>query len=252
MRDAKAWFWILLDIFLGVLVISAVCFGMPALIHFNNSLATSRTITVSAEGKTTASPDIAETSFSVVSQGQNPATLSQNNIDKMNAVLQFVSAQGIAQADIKTTAYDLQPNYQWDKNTQRNYINGYTLTQTVSVKIRDLAKVADVLGGLAPLGVNQIGGVNFTIDNDEAVLALARADAFAKAEAKAQSMAAAAGVSLGIVVNVSENGVVPFPYYADKTVYGMGGGVAASAPAPSIQPGTQDVTDNVTITYALR
>jgi uncharacterized protein len=249
MKDAKGWFWLLLDIFLGILVVSSVLFGMPALVQFNNSLFASRTITVSAEGKTTATPDIAETSFSVVTQGQNPATLSTNNADKMNAVLQFVSSQGIAQADVKTTAYDLQPNYQWDKNTQRNFIDGYTLTQTVDIKIRDLNKVADILGGLAPLGVNQIGGVNFTIDNDEPVIALARADAFAKAEAKALSMARAAGVSLGQVINVQENSAVPFPYYADKAVYGMGAGVPSAA--PSIQPGTQDITDNVTITYSL-
>lgn len=253
MNSAKAWFWILLDAFLVVLVVSAVCFGMPALQRFNNSLAASRTITVSAQGMTTASPDTADISFSVLSQGQDPQSLSANNTQKMNAVLQFVSSQNIASSDIQTTAYDLEPNYQYDKVSQKNIINGYTLTQTVTVKIRNLNNVATVLGGLAPLGVNEIGGVTFTIDDDTAVVAAARADAFAKAETKAQSMAQEAGVSLGQVVNVSENSVVPFPYYANTMSYGAtAGGVAASVPAPSIQPGSQQVTDNISITYSLR
>src|SRR5690348_4534061 len=122
MNGAKNWFWILLDVFLGVLVISAVVFGMPLLQRVSNSIAAGRTLTVSAQGKTTASPDTALISFSVMTQGQNPDSLATNNTKKMNAVLDFVSSQGIASADIKTTSYDLQPNYQWEdrKSTRLN------------------------------------------------------------------------------------------------------------------------------------
>ena len=108
---------------------------------------------------TTATPDLAEITFSVVSTGQNPQTLQTNNTNKMNAALQFLASQNIATSDIATTGYDLEPAYNYDNTTQSNYITGYTLTQTVTVKIHDLTNVATVLGGLAPLGVNQIGGV---------------------------------------------------------------------------------------------
>jgi uncharacterized protein YggE len=252
MNNAKTWFWILLDVLIAVLVVNVLFFVMPLLQHVSNGFYPARTITVSADGKTTASPDLAETSFSVVSQGSNPETLSTNNNDKMTAVIQFVKAQGIDEKDIKTTDYNLAPNYQYDKNTQRNFITGYTLTQTVQVKIRDLNKVATVLSGLAPLGVNQIGNINFTFDDPEKFLAVARADAFTKVQAKAQEMASGAGVALGRVISVGEYGNIPVPrpYFstADKAV-GMGG-VAAST--PTIQPGTQDVTDSITVTYELR
>ena len=182
-NSVKTWFWILLNVLIAVAIINVVFFVMPLLQRVSNGFYPARTITVSAEGKTTVSPDIAQISFSVVSQGQNPEALTTNNNDKMSAVIQFVKSQGIDAKDIKTTNYDLSPNYQWDKNTQRNFITGYTLTQTVLVKVRDLAKVATVVGGLAPLGVNQIGGINFTFDDPESFLAMARADAFTKAEA---------------------------------------------------------------------
>jgi uncharacterized protein YggE len=252
MTEAKNWFWVLLDAVLATLVIGVLGVGLPVLVQWAASMPPARTITVSAQGMTTATPDLAEITFSVVSQGQNPQTLETNNTSKMNAVLQFVSSQNIASSDITTTGYDLEPTYQYDNSTQRNFITGYTLTQTVTVKIHNLANVATVLGGLTPLGVNQIGGVNFTFNDSDEFVAVARADAMNKAEEKAVQMASEAGASLGEVVNVSENSIVPQPF----PVYAMASGAAMSVPAavstPNIQPGSQDVTDNVTITYALR
>lgn len=252
MEKQKFYFWALLNVLLVVAIVLAVFVGAPTLLAFRASYLPARTITVTAQGKTTATPDLAEISFSVLSQGANPQILSTNNTSKMNAVLQFISSQGITASDTATTAYDLEPNYQYDSTTQRQYITGYTLTQTVTVKIHDLTKVASVLGGLAPLGVNEIGGVNFTFNNEDDALAVARADAFTQAKAKAMEMASAAGVGLGEVVSVSESGNVPppLPYYA------MASGAASNASvpsiAPNIQPGTQDITDDVTITYALQ
>lgn len=251
MNGAKLWFWVWMDILLFVVVVTVVFFGLPALATYENSLTPVRTVTVTGEGMTTATPDLAEITFSVVSTGENPQTLSANNTSKMNAVLEFVSSQNIASSDIATTGYDLEPNYQYDNSTQTNYITGYTLTQTVMVKIHDLSNVAAVLGGLAPLGVNQIGGVTFTFNDPDTFLAIARADAITEAQAKAQQMASAAGVSLGEVVNVSENNIiVPGP----QPVFAMASGAAAGVGAenPNVQPGTQQVTDDVTITYALK
>ena len=238
------------DVLVGVAAIVLLLGVWPMLSRMSGSYAPAHTIMVSAQGKTTATPDLAEVSFSVVTQGKSPADLSNTNNDKMTAVMKFVKSQGIADEDAKTTAYDLQPNYQYDRNTQRNYIVGYTLTQTVEVKIHDLTKVASVLAGLAPLGVNQIGGVNFTFNDPDGITAIARADALAKAKAKAAEMAAEAGMSLGSVVNLSESN-----YFPMAKVYGMGGYAAAESVAPSLPPisaGTQDITDTVNVTYELK
>jgi len=251
MENGKKWFWILLDVFVAVAVINVVFFVMPMLQKIGDGYYPARTLTVSAEGKTTASPDLAEISFSVVTQGQNPNTLADNNNQKMNAVLTFVKSQGIADTDITTTNYDLSPNYQWDRNTQRNYITGYTLTQTVEVKARDLSKVAPVIGGLTPLGVNQVGGITFTFADEEKVLAAARADAFSKALAKAKEMAAEAGVSLGKAVSVAESNYIPVRPVSMVASAPLAAGGMQEITAPTIQPGTQDITDDVSITYQL-
>jgi len=243
----------LLDSLLAALIIGLLGVGLPVLVQWAASVPPARTIMVTAEGKTTATPDLAEVSFSVVSTGQNPQTLESNNTSKMNAALEFLGSQNIATSDIATTGYDLEPAYNYDNTTQRNYITGYTLTQTVTVKLHDLTNVATVLGGLTPLGVNQIGGVDFTFNDPDTFLAAARADAMNKAEAKAQQMASEAGASLGAVVNVSENGVIPQPYPVyNMTESSAAGAVPMAVSTPNIQPGSQDVTDNVTITYALR
>ncbi len=252
MNKEKFYFWVLLDVLLVVVIISAVFFGIPAFMALRASYPPSQTITVSAEGKTTATPDLAIVSFSVVSQGASPDILSTNNTSKMNAVLQFVAAQGIAASDTATTAYDLSPNYQYDNVTGRQYATGYTLTQTVTIKIHDLSKVATILGGLAPLGVNQIGGVTFTFNDQDAVVGPARADAIAKAKAKAMEMASEAGVSLGAVVSLSENSNVPLPFPSYNMASAGGASPSVAMVSPNIQPGSQDITDNVTITYALQ
>ncbi len=244
----KMLFWGLLDLLILVAVVNVVFFVMPALSNLGASFAPARTITVSAEGKTTVSPDTATISFSVMTQGKNPQDLSTNNTDKMNAAIEFLKSQGISEKDVKTTNYNLSPDYRYDQNTQRNYITGYTLTQTVSVKIHDFTKIAPVLAGLTPLGVNEIGGVNFTVDNPDALLSAARTDALKKAQTKAQEIASQSGARLGKIVSVSESGSVPpIRYFAQSA-----GAGAMSAPAvPTIEPGTQDLTLDEQITYAL-
>lgn len=248
---ARTWFWVLVNVFVVALIIFVLAGALPGALQYAASVTPAREVTVTAQGKATATPDLAEISFSVVSQGTSPQNLSNDNNTKMNAVMQFLGQQGVATSDIQTTGYDLEPNYQYDKPTNQNIIASYTLTQTVQVKIRDLTKVATVVGGLAPLGVNEIGGVTFTFSDKDDIVAAARADAMNKAKTMAEALASDAGASLGNVVTVSESSMIPYP----TPVYAMAsnaGAMGTAAVTPTIQPGTQDVTDNVTVTYALR
>ncbi len=246
--SAKNYFWILLDLLLAGIIVNLVFFVMPAVSEYRNSLSPSRTIVVSAEGKAVVSPDIAEISFSVLSRGQNPETVSSANNEKMSAVIVNLKSQGIDEKDIKTTSYDLSPNYDYDKNTGKSYIYGYSLSQTTLVKIRDLKKVAAVIGGLTPLGVNQIGTVSFTVDDPEKFLAEARKDAFKKAGVKAAEMVLQNGVRLGRVLSISEYQNVPIPFMS-KPSFAMS--AMSAAPAPAIETGIQEVKVQVSVTYVL-
>lgn len=244
----KNYFWVLLNVLIVGIIANLVFFVMPTIRNFGNSLAAARTITVSAEGKTIAVPDIALSSFSVVSRGADPGALSNTNNKKISAVIDFLKSEGLESKDIQTTGYNLSPDYQYEPKTGRSSIVGYVFTQTVSVKMRDFKKIGTMLGGLMPLGVNDIGGISFNVEEPEKFLAIARAEALAKARMKADEMAAQAGAALGRVVNISEYSS-PTPYYADS--YGRGGGVQSAA-VPTIEPGTSEIKDQVTVIYELK
>lgn len=216
---------------------------------FGDSLISAKTVSVSAEGKVTVSPDIAKISFSVVSEGVNPKALAEDNNKKMNSAINLIKSQGVDEKDIKTVEYNLNPRYEYDKKTKKTFISGYSLTQSVLVKVRDLDKTAEILAGLPELGINQIGQISFEIDEPEKYLVEARDQAFNKAKIKAGEMAAKNGVRLGKVINFSDYQSGPIPYYNS---FGKGGQMEALSSAPSIQPGSQEVTVNVSVTYEIK
>ncbi len=243
------YFWKLLNLVLVATLIGIVFIVLPAIKNYSDSLVSASTISASSEGKTLVSPDTAEIDLSVVSRGKNPTDLADTNNTKMSAVIDNLKSQGIDSKDIKTTTYNLNPDYAYDENTRRSYITGYTMTQTVTVKVRDLAKVASVLAGVTPLGVNQIGSVRYTIENQDAALQTARDEAISKAKAKAKGMASASGGRLGRLLNIYESQSGPIPYYySTKEAFGMGGGPVA---APTVEPGQQEVKVQVSLTYEL-
>jgi uncharacterized protein YggE len=226
--------------------------AIPTAVSWSNSLYPARTITVSAEGKTAISPDLATVSFSVITQGSDPVKLESDNAQKMTEAIDFVKAKGVDAKDIATTAYDLSPNYDYGKYGSNPKIVSYTLTQTVTLKIRDFSKVAPILGGLSDRGVNQIGSVTFSVENPDKYLAPARSEAFAKAKAKAEEMAKSTGTHLGRILNFSDYQNNPQPYAIYNSGRAMGGAATASSITPTIEPGTQNLTVQVSITYELQ
>ncbi len=253
---------LVLKYILTLFVVVFLVVAAGAISRWGSSLAPAREITVSGQGKTTATPDLAEVSFSVISQGASPDALDTDNNKKMSAVIGFVKSLGIASSDIATVNYDLSPDYASTVVNMPmipvvggapspNTIVGYTLTQTVEVKVRDFTNIAKLLGGLTPLGINQVSGVTFTFSNPDSVLAIARADAIVQAEAKAGEMAVEAGTSLGGVVSIQEYGNVPVYPMSYAAAAPMATGIA-NVSTPTIEPGTQDITDQVTIIYELK
>jgi uncharacterized protein YggE len=246
----KNWFWRLINALLVVAVLLGLS-SMAALYKYQKSLYPARTVTVSAEGKTTVTPDIATLSFSVVSEGRDPGRLSGDNTKKMNAAIDFMKMQGVEAKDIKTAGYNLSPRYEYDEDRRTTFISGYTLSQTVMVKVRDFSKIGAMLGALPGLGINQIGSLSFDIEDQDVFLNAAREEAFAKARAKAKAMAKQNGARIKRVVTFSESqgGYYPRPVFE---AYGKGAADLAAVPAPSIEPGSQEVTVNVTVVYEIR
>lgn len=209
-----------------------------------------RTITVTGEGKISAKPDIANVSLSVVSKGATVKLVTLDNNTKMNAVIAAVQALGVDSKDITTSAYDLYPNYDYTNAANNNKILGYNLTQEITLKVRDLTKVDDILDAGTKAGANQVGSLSFDIDDTGPVKAQARQKAFEVAKQKAQDMASEVGVGLGRVITFSEeaqSNPVPVLNYAMAMKTD-----AAVAPAPSIQAGQKELVMDVSVTYEIQ
>jgi uncharacterized protein YggE len=220
-------------------------------------------ITVSGEGKVYAKPDVALVSLGVTTTAKTVAEATKNNTDKMNSVIQAIKDLKIDEKDIQTTNYSLTPvyeNYNVPSSISTGVssmmypirsgttLTGYKLEQNVQVKIRDFAKISDVLSQGTAKGANLVGDLQFTIDNPEQFRQQARAKAIAQAKANAKNLAKESGISLGKIINVYE-GYSPSPimYNSAKA---MGGGVAQdSVVAPTIQPGQQEIDVTINLTY---
>ena len=208
-----------------------------------------RTITVDGEGKVTAKPDIAIVNLSVVSQGKNVKQVTLGGNQKMTDVINSVKALGVDVKDVQTSSYSLYPDYAYPEN-QQPQIRGYSLNQGITIKVRKLDTVDDVLDAGIKAGANQVGQLSFDIDEDSALKKDARDMAFKKAREKADQMASAAGVKVGRVITFSESGYnPPMPVYGG---YDMAYATKAEAvPAPSIEPGSQELKVNVSVTYEI-
>ena len=218
-----------------------------------------RSFYVTASGKATAAPDVAEFTASVVTEGgKDLGSLQSQNTTAMNKVVGFVKGEGVDQKDMQTSGYNISPRYQYCQNPLSSVtpcvptIVGYTVTQNLAVKVRDFSKIGDILSGVVSNGANSVSSLNFTIDDPTSVQAEARAQAIQKAEAQAQEIASEAGFSVGrlLSINASNNTVQPMYDYAKTMSVGSAGG--AAVPAPTIEPGSNEVNVSVTLQYEIK
>lgn len=205
------------------------------------------TITISGEGRVIAVPDVAVIDLGMTAERPTVSAAQQENSRVMNQVIDRLKSAGIDAKDIQTTSYNVYPAYDYNDGRQR--LRGYSVSQNVRVKIRNLDKVSEALGVAGQLGANQIGGVNFTIDDPEKLRQEARLKALANAKEKAKDLAGVVGAKLRRVVSFSETsgGQPPVPMY-DKAL-GIGGALEAAAPA--IEPGSSEIVIKADVTYEI-
>lgn len=219
-----------------------------------------RSFSVSGEGKVIAVPDVAKFTFSVVTQGgKNLGELQKKNIDSMNEVIAYVKEQGVAEKDIKTQTFNVEPRYQYYSCKDGGVcppaeIVGYTVTQGVEVKVRDFEKAGDILSGVVSHGANTVSGLTFTIDDPSTVMAKAREQAIEKAREKAKQIASVGGFSVGKLLSIDESGYQPMydNYLRNAKVMNVTMESTGAAASPTIQAGSQDVTVNISLRYEIK
>jgi uncharacterized protein len=217
------------------------------------------TISVSANGEVYKTPDIASVSFSVRHTEKTVALAQAEVAKKIGEAFDFLEKNGIDKKDIQTTGTGFNPQYQYDGTVcQMGYcpppknpvITGYEMNESVTVKIRTIDSAGTIIAGLGNIGVTDLYGPNFSIENEDSARDQARALAITKAKSKAQTLARDLGVHLGDIVSFSDSGSSPMPMYLAKDTMagGMGGGVE-NIP---LAPGDNKITSNVTIVYEIR
>jgi len=253
--------------YLGIaIIVTILVFAYSALQYVSKvERPAMRTFSVSGEGKVVAIPDVAKFTFSVITQGGTDlAKLQKENTEKTNSAIAFVKSKDVDSKDIKTESYDVSPRYQYYNCGVRPLgpsstevcpppeIVGYTVTNIVSVKIRNFEMISDVISGVVDNGANSVSSLSFTIDDPTSIENEARKEAMEQAREKAKAVAKAGNFKLGNIVSVNEN---YYPQYNYKyQAYGIGGdvSVAESAPTPAIEPGSQEVNININLIYEIR
>lgn len=207
------------------------------------------TITIEGQGKVAAKPDIAQVGLGVVTDAKTVKEAQSQNTDKMNKVIEAVKAMGVEDKDLQTQNYNLNPRYEWT-NDRQNLI-GYTVSQNVTIKVRNMDKTGDIIAKAGELGANQVGGMQFVIDDPSALQAQAREKAIEDARQKARVLGEKLGLNVVRVVSFSEySGGMPTPMpYLAMAKDAMNSQEMA---APSIEVGSQDVITNVSVTFEVR
>lgn len=178
------------------------------------------------------------------------AEATAENTKKMTNIIEALKKLDIEEKDIQTTEYTLNPVYNWTNERGQELI-GYEVSQNLTVKIRDLNKIGDVIARTTEQGANQIGSVNFTIDDEFELRNQARALAIKKAQEKAQLIAEQSGMKLGKIKGFSEGSeATPILYSNAKMIATQAEGADLSEPL--IPSGQNEIKVDVTLIYEVK
>jgi uncharacterized protein len=247
------WLVILIGVLLAVfLLLAAVSQAMG--ISRNTSKPPEKTLPISAEGKVTATPDLATITVGILSQGATAREVQDASARQIKQIIEFAKKQGITDTDIQTAQNGLYPNQ--DYRDGKAIITGYQANYTITLKVRGVDRIkndmGNIISGVTDNGANQINGVYFSIDKPDELQQQAQQLAIENAKKKAKALADTSGLKLGRIISISDNGGgggYPISYAVDSV--GRGGAEKLSI-APSIEPGLQDIVANMSVVFELK
>jgi uncharacterized protein YggE len=193
-------------------------------------------------------PDIATVSAGVTTQALTAVAAMQQNATKMAAVVAKIKALGVAEDDIQTAGINLSPRYDYNQATQSQVFKGYIASNRVSVKLRKVADAGTALDALVAAGATDIGGPEFSVDDDAAYRAEARRNALARAQGQANEYARLSGYTGIRLLEINESIA---GYQPPMPVMRMVKNEAAADASTPVQPGLVGTVVNLTVKYEL-
>lgn len=231
--------------------------------YIGKDISAVNTITASGKGEIVAKADIASFTFSVIEESKDVSEAQDRAAKKVNAMIKFLKENGIDEKDVKTINYNISPRYDYirisdktmnplpiTRERDNRVLVGYEINQGIEVKVRNIGSAGNILSGIGGLGVNDVSGLSFSIDEQDKLAKDARGLAIKDAKDNAKVLADSLGVKLVRIVNFSESGY--FPIYREKfSVSTMPMGAGGDT-APEIPSGENKITSQVNIVYEIR
>jgi uncharacterized protein YggE len=202
-------------------------------------------ISVTGEARISVPPDMAQIDAGVTTDARTAREASDANNAAMGKVLLALKGAGIDEKDYQTSRLSLQPQYSSAKSGSPMTVAGYRASNRVTIRLRDVTKVASTIDTLVTAGANEIGDINFMVSQASKLLDDARGQAVADARRKAEIYAKAAGVTLGAPLSISEEGAAQ-PLFRARMA-----GKMAVAPTPIAQ-GEETLSITVGMTWAIK
>jgi uncharacterized protein len=200
-------------------------------------------ISVTGEASVSVAPDLAQIDAGVTSEAKTAREASDANNAAMGKVLLALKGASIDEKDFQTSRLSLQPQAAPNRPGPTSIV-GYRASNRVTIRLRDVTKVASVIDTLVAAGANDVGGINFTVSQASKLLDEAREQAIADARRRAEIYAKAAGVTLGAPLSITEEGGHgPIPYRK------MAAGMAASTP---VAQGEETLQVTVSVSWAIK
>lgn len=216
----------------------------------NNSIQPETTLSITASGEVKREPDLAYITAGVQSEAKTAKESMALNAKDMNGVVKALKAAGIADKDIQTSNFSLNPRYDYvqDRNgSGKQILAGYVTSNQVTVRVRKLDTLGATLDSLVSAGGNTLNGVTFGLDKDQAARDEARRLAMESALQRANLYATAAGYKVARIVTINESSNVYEPQ--PMRVMAMKADMAESTPIASGEVG---FTANVSVVFELK
>jgi uncharacterized protein YggE len=204
-----------------------------------------RTLSVTGSGQVFLSPDIADISVGVHTEGKDAAKAVADNNSQTQKVIQMIKDMGVADKDIQTTNFSIYPRQEYDDQGRVTGIT-YVVENTVRITVRDLDKIGELLNAVVESGANNIFGIQFDVEDRVTALASARQAAVQNAQTIAEELAQAAGVKLGPVQSITVQGSSPIPVVQERAA------MAAEQAAVPVSPGQLSLTVDVSVVYEIQ
>jgi uncharacterized protein len=228
--------------------IAGSAFGGPrSALGAENTTPKEHTISVTGTGRVVVTPDVADLRIGVVVTRPTVKEARSLAAAQMTRVIAALKKLGIADRDIQTSGLSLTPNYTYPANGGTPRLTGYTLSNAVSVTVRDLDKIGDAVDDSLAAGATTLDSVAFRVEDPAKAQQQAREQAMAQAKAKAQTLASSAGVSIAGVASISESSATPPP----PIYYGAAAGAAVRDTATPVQVGTNEILVTVNVEYLI-